>query len=126
MTIDEQRDQAIFERNQRVKNKARTFFRYKTKFAKFFKVIVEIECPSEYLQNIETILKRIITQAELSDNLPEKKADAVTCNLINQYLFFNIAAVFADTNIKITVLENSGSGVTVHYDHTKPHQLVIV
>lgn len=113
------REVALKERNQRVLDNSVIYIKRKRRIKNFFRTSVSVESLDGIFKDVH-VIDQAIAEIELLPIRPDHDADLVFCQKICDALFLKLAAHFADSDIKITTSESSGSAITVHYRSSKP------
>lgn len=119
----EQREVALKERNERVLKNSLVYIKRKSRIKNFFRTTISVESIDGVLSDVD-VIDQAITDVQLLPIRPEHDADLVFCQKICDALFMKLAVHFADSDIKITTSESSGSAITVHYRSSKPNLTV--
>jgi len=119
MEYSAQRNLALKERNDRVMRESLIYIRKKTRIKNFFTANIQVESLDGILD--AKPINQAIKDIEASDiGKPKADDDLQYCQRISDELFLRLSNHFADSDIKITVAESSGSAVITHYRSTKP------
>lgn len=119
MDYTAQRELAMRERNERVMSESLVFIRKKTRIKNFFRTNIQVECKDGVLA--VNHINDAISDVEKSDiGNPKGDYDLYYCQKISDELFLRLSKHFADSDIKITTSESSGSAITTHYRSYKP------